>query len=51
MPTVEKVVGEPVLGLICEGCKIMFPMSASVNDCNLDIELTETGCKWTVTSK
>ena len=51
IPKAVKVVGEPVLGSGCAACKIMFPMSASVNDCNLDIELTETGCKWTVTSK
>ena len=51
MPKVEKLLGEPVLGSMCEYCKIMYPMAASVNDCNLDIDLTETGCKFTVTSK
>lgn len=51
LPRVAKLVGEPVLESMCAYCKIMFPISASVNNCNLDIELTETGCKWTVTSK
>ncbi len=51
MPKIVKIFGEPVLGSMCEFCKIMFPMTASVNDCNLDIELTETGCKFTITSK
>jgi len=51
MPKIVKIFGEPVLGSMCEFCKIIFPMTASVNDCNLDIDPTENGCKFTITSK
>ena len=51
MPKVMQIVGEPVLGSMCAWCKLMFSRSASVNDCNLDIDPTETGCKFTITSK
>jgi hypothetical protein len=51
MPKIVQLVGEPVLGSMCEFCKTIFPMTASANDCSLDIGLTENGCKFTITSK
>ena len=49
MPKVTPIVGKPVLGSMCDWCTILFPAGAGINGCNLDIELRENGCKWTIT--